>query len=75
MLHKTDITEREALRQAPEAQVNEHLSRGGQISVIPPGESAILDKFPLGMRNLKNQKAHEYEMRARAARFEREGYV
>lgn len=75
MLHKTDITQRETLRQALEAQVNEYLSRGGQIRVRPPGESAIPEKFPLGMRNRQDQKAYEYELRARAARFEGEGYA
>lgn len=75
MIHKTEISERDSLRQALEAQVNEYLSRGGRISVLQPGESAIPEKFPLGMRNRQDQKAYEYEMRARAARFEGEGYV
>lgn len=75
MLHKTEITQRETLRQALESQVTEFLSRGGRISVLQPGESAIPEKFPLGMRNRQDQKAYEYEMRARAARFEREGYA
>lgn len=75
MLQKTEIAERDALRQSLESQVTEFLSRGGRISVRPPGESAIPEKFPLGMRNRKDQKAYEYEMRARAARFEGEGYA
>lgn len=75
MLHKTDIADRDTLRQALESQVTEFLSRGGHISVCSPGESAIPDKFPLGMRSRQDQKAYEYEMRARAARFEGEGYA
>lgn len=75
MLHKTDIAERDTLRQSLESQVTEFLSRGGHINVLPPGESAIPEKFPLGMRNRQDQKAYEYEMRSRAARFEGEGYA
>lgn len=75
MLHKTEIAQREPLRQEIEAHVNEYLSRGGQISVFPPGESAIPDEFELGIRNRQAQKGYEYEMRARVARFYGGGYA
>lgn len=75
MLHKTEIAQREPLRQELEAHVNEYLSRGGQISVIPPGESTLPDEFALGMRNRQDQRGAEYEMRARVARFYGGGYA
>lgn len=75
MLHKTEIAERDILRQALEAQVNEYLSSGGKIDVRPTGETRLVD----GMRNRETQerisRAVEQERRAHELRFEREGYA
>ena len=75
MPHKAYIAERDTLRQEIERQVNEYLSRGGIIRVCSPGESAIQEEFLPGKRNRQGQKAYEYEIRAREARFELEGYA